>query len=172
MGGTEPDPPPRHENPILPQATIRVRKPPLSKEPDYSRMCPKCSSILKPAVVPAGHNISLLQCPLCYTTPLCKHCLYPCPDGTCTNQSCQVVSLLLTCDRVTDYESSVYGCALFRACPKCHTLMMHESGCNWVTCPQCRYSFCFICLRGTQEFNYHSSRTCSAQKAPRQRFQT
>ncbi|XP_053341419.1 uncharacterized protein LOC128512252 isoform X2 [Clarias gariepinus] len=149
---------------------------PLPKEPDYSRMCPTCSSPLKSAVVPAGRPTSLLQCPRCSTTPLCELCLHPCPDGTCTNQSCQVVSLLLTCDRVTKSTSKVYGCPVFRACPKCHNVMMHEKGCKYVSCAQCRHRYCFICLRMTEECkkdkDMYWSLTCSAPRAARQRFQT
>ncbi|KAM9440673.1 uncharacterized protein Hap1MRO34_025879 isoform 2-T3 [Clarias gariepinus] len=148
---------------------------PLPKEPDYSRMCPTCSSALKPAVVPAGRPTSLLQCPRCSTTPLCELCLYPCSDGTCTNQSCQVVSLLLTCDRVTKRDSNVYGCPVFRSCPKCYNVIMHQGGCKYVYCERCRYRYCFICLRMTEECkkdgNFYSL-FCSAPRAARQRFRT
>lgn len=137
--------------------------------------CSKCSSFLKPAVVPAGRTTSLL-CTQCSTTRLCEHCLFPCPDGTCTNQSCHVISLLLTCDQVTDKASSVYGCPLFRACPRCHDIMMHKSGCKYVTCAQCSHRYCFICLMNTEECvkgkNGYWSLTCSAPTAARQRFQT
>ncbi|KAG7314481.1 hypothetical protein KOW79_021784 [Hemibagrus wyckioides] len=78
---------------------------PPKQEIPTSMQCPKCSSFLKPAVVPAGGSTSLLQCPKCSTTPLCESCLYPCPDGTCTNKSCPIVSLLLTCERVNKLES-------------------------------------------------------------------
>ncbi|KAF4073296.1 hypothetical protein AMELA_G00257350 [Ameiurus melas] len=149
---------------------------PLPEEPDYSRMCPKCSTLLKPAVVPAGRTTTLLHCARCSTTPLCERCLYPCSGSACTNQSCQVVSLLLTCDRVTDSASKVYGCPLFRACPKCHNVMMHQSGCKYVMCGQCTNIYCFICLRIKQVCvkgeNLYFSLTCSAPRAARQRFQT
>lgn len=131
---------------------------------------------MKPAVVPAGCTSTLQYCPQCSTKPLCEHCLYPCSDGTCTNQLCQVVSLLLTCDQVTDSASHVYGCPLFRACPKCHNIMMHQSGCKYVMCGQCCHSYCFICLRIRQECvkdrNLYWSLTCSVPRAARQRFQT
>lgn len=129
-----------------------------------------------PAVLPAGWTTSLRQCPRCSTTPLCEKCLYSCPDGTCTNQSCQVVSLLLSCAEVTKSSSHVRGCPLFRACPKCRNVMMHDSGCKYVSCAQCMHSFCFICLRTRQvcavdKKNYWSL-SCSAPTAARQRFQT
>ncbi|KAK2816579.1 hypothetical protein Q7C36_022850 [Tachysurus vachellii] len=159
MGGTvsSQDDPPKLENPT-------------------SLECTNCSSILKPAVFPAGGSTSLLQCPQCSTTPLCGGCLYPCPDGTCTNKSCPVVSLLLACEQVTELSSKVYGCPLFRACPKCYRIMMHKTGCKYVTCSYCNHSYCFICLRSkqvcTKDMNKYWSLTCSAPKAARQRFQT
>ncbi|XP_046695472.1 uncharacterized protein LOC124379268 isoform X2 [Silurus meridionalis] len=184
------DPPPKQEDPTLLQSTLMgsiIQSPlllplplpqrlPLSEELDYSKMCPKCSSILTAAVVPAGQNTSLLQCPQCSTTPLCEHCLYPCPDGTCTNQACHIVSLLLTCDRVKETSSNVYGCPLFRACPKCHNLMSHAGGCKYVRCDKCSHGYCFICLRVSKECrkdrDKYFSLTCSVPKAARQRFQT
>lgn len=142
----------------------------------FALQCANCSSILKPAVFPAGGSTLLLQCPQCSSTPLCGGCLYPCPDGTCTNKSCPVVSLLLACEQVTELSSRVYGCPLFRACPKCHRIMMHEKGCKYVTCSYCKHSYCFICLRSrqvcTKDTNKYWSLTCSAPKAARQRFQT
>lgn len=127
-------------------------------------------------MVPAGRTTTLLHCARCSTTPLCERCLYPCSGSACTNQSCQVVSLLLTCDRVTDSASKVYGCPLFRACPKCHNVMMHQSGCKYVMCGQCTNIYCFICLRIKQvcvkDKDLYFSLTCSAPRAARQRFQT
>ncbi|XP_058239099.1 cullin-9 isoform X2 [Hemibagrus wyckioides] len=181
MGGaaSSQDDPPKQEIPTSMQTTESVTSilpMPLPQERDYSEMCPKCSSFLKPAVVPAGGSTSLLQCPKCSTTPLCESCLYPCPDGTCTNKSCPIVSLLLTCERVNKLESKVYGCPLFRACPNCHSIMMHERGCKYVFCAQCNHNYCFICLRTRQECtkdkNKYWSLTCSAPMAARQRFQT
>ena len=33
-----------------------------------------------------------------------------------------------------------------RACPHCFTTVSYENGCNEVTCKQCMYAFCIICL--------------------------
>ncbi|XP_060768545.1 E3 ubiquitin-protein ligase ARIH2-like [Neoarius graeffei] len=181
MGGTasSQDDPINKENPTSLQITMNSSSAEILPQPEEQgdrRKCPVCSSFLKPAVVPAGCTTSLLQCTRCSATPLCEHCLYPCPDGTCTNRSCPVISLLLTCDRVTDSLSEVCGCPLFRACPKCHNIMMHETGCMYMRCPQCKHKYCFICLRNREECekdeNNFRSLTCSAPTAARQRFQT
>ncbi|GAA6102219.1 uncharacterized protein LOC113531220 isoform X1 [Tachysurus ichikawai] len=179
MGGavSSQDDPPKLEIPTSLETTESVASmSALTEKSDNIRMCANCSSILKPAVFPAGGSTLLLQCPQCSSTPLCGGCLYPCPDGTCTNKSCPVVSLLLACEQVTELSSRVYGCPLFRACPKCHRIMMHEKGCKYVTCSYCKHSYCFICLRSrqvcTKDTNKYWSLTCSAPKAARQRFQT
>ncbi|XP_062845118.1 uncharacterized protein LOC134303596 [Trichomycterus rosablanca] len=147
---------------------------------------------------PCQENITLLECPLRFfnwmpvpdtsgrampfrqipkcpaVKPVCEHCLYPCPSGTCTNQSCQVVSVLQTCELVTDPESDVFGCPQFRACPKCHSLIMHVGGCNYVECGQCEHEYCFICLRSADECNDEDFFPCCSltHQAARQRFRT
>ncbi|KAG9281942.1 putative E3 ubiquitin-protein ligase RNF144A-B [Astyanax mexicanus] len=138
-----------------------------------------CSSSLKTVVNKAGHSPPPLQCPPCPAAhPLCEQCLYPCLSkgtATCTNNSCHLVATLLSCDLVTDPKSQVKGCPVFRACPKCHNLMMHTAGCKYVACTQCRHAFCFICLQNKAQCIGdidHWSLTCSKPTAPRQRFQT
>ncbi|XP_017555990.1 cullin-9 isoform X1 [Pygocentrus nattereri] len=145
--------------------------------------CPDCAYPLKPVLDTAGIRMPLLQCLQCPVgQPLCEQCLYPCsnnPDKstpTCTNSSCQLVSVLLTCAEVTDPSSRVMGCPLFRACPKCHSLMMHEGGCKYVACVNCQHRYCFICLESTKECRKDVGKywllTCSKPRAARQRFQT
>ncbi|KAL7838620.1 hypothetical protein AOLI_G00270240 [Acnodon oligacanthus] len=120
--------------------------------------CPVCASPLKPVLDTAGLPMPLLQCLQCpVSQPLCEQCLYPCSNNpaksttTCTNKSCQLVSVLLTCAEVTEPSSNVKGCPLFRACPKCRCLMMHERGCKYVACVNCQHRHCFICLRSSEE---------------------
>ncbi|XP_076867022.1 uncharacterized protein LOC143518425 isoform X2 [Brachyhypopomus gauderio] len=157
-----------------------------SKEPDVNleeqdviEKCPDCSSSLKPIMDKAGRPAALLRCPRCPGARLlCGQCLYLCPMGTpsCANQSCQLVSILLTCEKVTDPKSRVHGCPLFRACPGCRSLMMHERGCKYVTCAKCKHKFCFVCLRASAECRKDPSvywlLSCSQPRAARQRFHT
>ncbi|XP_036420265.1 uncharacterized protein LOC118803854 [Colossoma macropomum] len=157
--------------------------PTYSPSQETSLKCPDCTSPLKPILDTAGRPMPLLQCLQCPAgQPLCEQCLYPCsnnPDKsttTCTNKSCQLVLVLLTCEEVTDPLSKVKGCPLFRACPKCRSLMMHERGCKYVACMKCQHRYCFICLRSTVEcikdVNKYWSLSCSKPRAARQRFQT
>lgn len=138
---------------------------------DPTITCPVCSSALKPACTKG--TTELLQCTRCLTTQLlCGSCLYPCTSAACTNKLCPLVSTLLTCDLVSDPLSRVFGCPMFRACPKCHNLIMHEKGCKFVTCTSCFHWFCFICLQSdcyNDEANYWKL-TCTKLRAERQRF--
>ncbi|XP_050965526.1 probable E3 ubiquitin-protein ligase RNF144A-B isoform X2 [Labeo rohita] len=112
---------------------------------DPTNTCPVCVSALKPAYI-KGSSDKLLQCTQCPTAQLlCGSCLYPCTSAACTNTLCPLVATLLTCEVVSDPKSKVLGCPMFRACPKCHTLIMHEEGCKFVRCRSCRHRFCFIC---------------------------
>ena len=44
-----------------------------------------------------------------------------------------------TIDQITE-------CPIFRACPKCGTLLEHTDGCRNFNCWSCKTHFCFICL--------------------------
>ncbi|KAI4879490.1 hypothetical protein NFI96_034365 [Prochilodus magdalenae] len=151
---------------------------PVPEESELSRKCPHCSCTLKPVQDRAGRPSSRLQCPQCPASrALCEQCLYPCSKtSSCTNKSCQLVSVLLTCDQVTDPLSKVKGCPMFRACPKCRNLMMHDRGCKYVTCLKCQHRYCFICLESTDECRKDTTKywslTCAKPRAARQRFQT
>lgn len=136
--------------------------------------CPVCFSSLKPGYI-KGHTSALLQCTRCPAAPLlCGSCLYPCNSESpaCTNNLCPLVATLLTCGVVSDLKSKVFGCPEFRACPKCHNLIIHASGCKFVRCLSCKHRFCFICLQddcSTDREKYWSL-TCKKPRAQRQRF--
>lgn len=136
--------------------------------------CPVCFSSPKPSYK-TGQTDALPQCTQCAQF-LCGSCLYPCTtdSATCTNKLCPLVSTLLTCGVVTNPKSRVFGCPEFRACPKCHILIRHESGCKFVKCQSenCNHRFCFICLQD----DCHNDKekywllTCKKPRAERQRF--
>ncbi|XP_016401458.1 cullin-9-like [Sinocyclocheilus rhinocerous] len=139
---------------------------------DPTNTCPVCFSALKPAYI-KGTTDKLLQCTRCPTIQLlCGSCLYPCTSAACTNKLCPLVSTLLTCEVVSDPKSKVLGCPMFRACPKCHNLIMHEKGCKFVTCTSCFHRFCFICLQNdcSKDHANYWNLTCTKPRAERQRF--
>ncbi|XDV20498.1 hypothetical protein PO909_025815 [Leuciscus waleckii] len=127
----------------------------------------------KPACIKGCTTSELLHCTQCLTTQLlCSSCLYPCTSAACPNKLCPIVSTLLTCEVVSDPKSKVHGCPMFRACPKCHNLIMHEQGCKFVRCSSCNYRFCFICLQDdcSKDAANYWLLTCTKQRAERQRF--
>ncbi|KAI1898792.1 hypothetical protein AGOR_G00076010 [Albula goreensis] len=109
----------------------------VESHPDVYKKCPSCCCVLKRPLDSAGQPCLSVQCPQCPPPrQLCWACLSPwlfpneAGAGHCSNGSCGLVAMLLNCDIVTDPKSKVYGCPLFRACPKCHGLIMHTKGCN------------------------------------------
>lgn len=44
--------------------------------------------------------------------------------------------------------------ALLRTCPKCKISFSKSDGCNKITCPQCKYSMCFICRADIRREKY------------------
>jgi len=136
---------------------------------------PVSFSALKPACIKGCTTSELCHWTQCLTTQLlCSSCLYPCTSDACTNKLCPLVSTLLNCEVVSDPKSKVLGCPMFRACPKCHNLIMHEKGCKFVKCTSCKHTFCFICLQDdcSKDPAHYWSLTCTKQRAERQRFFT
>ncbi|XP_066578706.1 uncharacterized protein LOC136768407 isoform X2 [Amia ocellicauda] len=144
--------------------------------PDLYKMCPSCAHILKRASESTGTPRLYTQCPRCAPHLFCWECHSPwgAPDSTCPNASCAVVATLLSCPTVTDPLSQVRGCPLFRACPKCHALILHHSGCKYVCCKSCFYNFCFICLESSKKCReakeLYFSLKCKKPRAARQTF--
>jgi hypothetical protein len=44
--------------------------------------------------------------------------------------------------------------ALLRTCPKCRISFSKSDGCNKITCPQCKYSMCYICRADIRREKY------------------
>ncbi|XP_036378960.1 probable E3 ubiquitin-protein ligase RNF144A [Megalops cyprinoides] len=145
--------------------------------------CPACPGVLLCPLNSEGQPYQFSQCSqMPQLHHFCTSCLSPwlpsseASGGCCSNRSCQVVSTLLTCDTVKDPQSRVFGCPVFRACPKCYSLIMHTKGCKYVTCPTCHHRFCFMCLQRSEECqkakDLYWSLSCTKPMAERQRFLT
>lgn len=57
-----------------------------------------------------------------------------------------------------DSETANWIRANTQECPKCHSIIEKNGGCNHMTCKQCRYEFCWVCLgswdaHGNQYYN-------------------
>ncbi|KAL4659926.1 hypothetical protein GN956_G204, partial [Arapaima gigas] len=145
--------------------------------------CPKCPGILRASLNSAGCPLQYTQCSQLPESHLfCRFCLAPWKPihengmERCSNQSCEVVFTLLTCETVTNPSSKVLDCPIFRACAMCHSLIMHVDGCKYVSCQQCQYKFCFICLEDTkvckQDKELYWALSCKKPRAKRQTFVT
>ncbi|XP_063058557.1 E3 ubiquitin-protein ligase RNF19B-like [Engraulis encrasicolus] len=141
--------------------------------------CRTCSSALHPVQGSKSQSstVVVVRCLTCPGKPFtCGTCLSLWqgtpgdPMSHCPNKKCAVVGTLLTCGLITTPGSLVNGCPQLRACPNCYSLIMHDgTGCNNVDCPNCGYSFCYICLRSSLECrSYH----CSIDTTRRQWFST
>ncbi|XP_061091172.1 probable E3 ubiquitin-protein ligase RNF144A isoform X2 [Conger conger] len=144
--------------------------------PDIYKKCPSCSCVLKRPLDSTNQPFQFVQCSQCSPPQhFCWSCLAPwlfsnkASAGHCSNKSCGLVAMLLNCDMVINKKSDVFGCPLFRACPKCHAPIMHARGCKYVSCSHCNHRFCFICLEQFGTCTY-SSGVCK--RTDRQRFVT
>ncbi|KAJ8254768.1 hypothetical protein GJAV_G00197150 [Gymnothorax javanicus] len=147
--------------------------------PHMYKKCPSCGSILKRPVDDSDQPCQSVRCSQCAPPQhFCWSCLGPwvfsneASAGSCSNKSCGLVATLLNCDMVVDKRSAVFGCPLFRACPKCRGLIMHIKGCKNVKCSNCKHCFCFICLEAIAAGNACSYDICKKGRAGRQRFVT
>ncbi|KAF7688890.1 hypothetical protein HF521_013697 [Silurus meridionalis] len=69
-------------------------------------------------------------------------------SSSCTLQNCALRAALLSDTRISDRNSSAFGCPYFRACPRCNALLTHNGqGCPNIKCPKCNTYFCFRCLQ-------------------------
>ncbi|XP_054916252.1 uncharacterized protein DDB_G0292642-like [Poeciliopsis prolifica] len=72
----------------------------------------------------------------------------------CENDDCHNSALktLRECPEVQiKLAGGVKGCPSVRACPTCGSLLQHTGkGCKDVSCPRCKMTFCFGCLKSAQ----------------------
>lgn len=71
--------------------------------------------------------------------------------------TCKITSLWLQRCR-DDSETANWIRANTQECPKCHSTIEKNGGCNHMNCKQCRYEFCWVCLgtwasHGNQYYN-------------------
>ncbi|CAN6637781.1 E3 ubiquitin-protein ligase Hel1p [Trichomonascus vanleenenianus] len=59
-----------------------------------------------------------------------------------------------------DSETSNWIAANTKDCPKCHSTIEKNGGCNHMTCKKCRYEFCWMCM-GDWEAHGSSYYNCS-----------
>uniref|UniRef100_A0A3B3V2K2 RING-type domain-containing protein n=1 Tax=Poecilia latipinna TaxID=48699 RepID=A0A3B3V2K2_9TELE len=94
----------------------------------------------------------------------------------CENDDCHNSALktLRECPEVKiKTVNGVKGCPSVRACPTCGSLIQHTGiGCKNISCPRCKMSFCFGCLKTISECRTTGTHNvygvCSIDIVPRQ----
>jgi len=114
--------------------------------------CPKCET--KGYV---KNDIKTFQC----TRESCKYKSCPlCKERDHLGQKCSEVEKEVETNARNDVEEAMAS-ALVRKCPKCSVASIIESGCNKMTCPQCRTTWCYLCRGVTDTSTSHWSKGCS-----------
>jgi len=115
---------------------------------DMFEWCPNC---------PSGIFLSERSC----TAVSCPDCR----EGWCSLCKLQSHSQL-TCEEakikqgIDEQENNVWKAQNSKQCPKCKVHIQKSQGCSHITCRQCNYQFCWICLGkyqpGKHTFNINS----------------
>lgn len=63
----------------------------------------------------------------------------------CGYNNCNTTNEVLT--KCKEKQIGDVACPSRRGCPHCFAIIEHKEGCRHMTCCDCKYEFCFICLR-------------------------
>jgi ariadne-1 len=124
------------------------------------RFCP-AANCEKVVMSTDSHSQSVVRCSCSFV--FC----FDCGEESHAPTSClQLSSWTEKC--MSDGESSKWIFANTKKCPKCHKRIEKNHGCNHMTCTQCRYEFCWICMgdwRNHSNCNRYSSDNASEKTA-------
>jgi len=114
------------------------------------KYCPNCKIIVQR---PTDLTMFRVRCSACSGSDFCFVCCKPWKGGgfqVCGNPNCSAEYLnkvLKECPmKQPDYWPQGSKVPSLRACPKCLTLIQHESKCKHMKCVNCSTDFCFSCL--------------------------
>lgn len=68
------------------------------------------------------------------------------PDGQCREYNQAILDQIILKDK--------NGRVRFKQCPNCNVLIEKNEGCNNMTCSNCEYPFCWLCMRKYEEDHY------------------
>ncbi|KAI9354921.1 hypothetical protein BD770DRAFT_428689 [Pilaira anomala] len=110
---------------------------------DFLRWCPApdCEYAIE-CTVPSTSLNSIVPTVEC----LC-HCRFCFGCGLDDHQPCICILVkkwLQKCE--DDSETANWISAHTKECPKCHSTIEKNGGCNHMTCRKCRYEFCWVCM--------------------------
>ncbi|KAJ5072679.1 e3 ubiquitin-protein ligase ari5-related [Anaeramoeba ignava] len=97
---------------------------------------PGCGKAVNSSMITRGSNV---QCScgyrFCFKCSGEAHSPSTCEQYATWNKKCQ-----------DDSETYNWLLANTKPCPKCHTQIEKNGGCNHMTCRKCHYEFCWVCL--------------------------
>eukprot|EP01129_Flabellula_baltica_P013251 TRINITY_DN611_c0_g1_i1.p1 TRINITY_DN611_c0_g1~~TRINITY_DN611_c0_g1_i1.p1 ORF type:complete len:262 (-),score=27.20 TRINITY_DN611_c0_g1_i1:43-828(-) len=112
------------------------------------RWCPNPMSCGNAMIVESGFDLKKIKCRVCEYS-FCGLCSEEAHEGSCEENK---KSLEYNDD---DFEFYYWSRKNSSNCPNCHIRIQKNSGCNHMTCSNCRFQFCWLC-KG--EYNaYHFS---------------
>jgi hypothetical protein len=110
--------------------------------------CPTCQNN---CVKPDDLRYFRVSCGACRKQDWCWQCEQVWKGGgftVCGNPDCitnELNNFLKNCEE-TVVSGNIKVPAL-RACPKCYSLIGHQSACKHMKCKECAQEFCFVCLK-------------------------
>ena len=124
------------------------------------QQCPSCQSFCQRKET----DNPQVNCTICLREQkkyfhFCWYCLRkwinPVDSKICGNEACKRVEIeqLMKSPKkeFRDSKGKTVSVPAIRGCPSCFTIIEHRSGCNEMTCNNCRAVFCFICLTKTDD---------------------
>lgn len=135
------------------------------------KACPHCST---ECVRPEGLAMYRVNCGSCGGGDWCFMCSGKWVNGgftVCGSSSCPSANINRTLQRCKEKDGYGVKFPAVRACPRCTTFIAHDVACKHMTCHECAYEFCFVCLKTKVNGSWPcGSYSAQCSPAPRQRF--
>lgn len=104
------------------------------------------------ALITVEENSPMVVCYACYSS-WCTRCQVPWHgDMTCEEYRRYVLSKVT--EVAEDLANNRWMSTMTKACPQCCVNIEKNEGCNHMTCSQCWYEFCWVCLKDWECSHY------------------
>ncbi|TDL20140.1 hypothetical protein BD410DRAFT_791225 [Rickenella mellea] len=130
----------------------------VAANPDY-RFCPHPSCTETVYCQGARGSLLLTQVPTVKCRADHTFCFGCGLDSSHRPAICKIASMWI--DAKEDSGTSQWIKANTRTCPKCNNSIEKSGGCNRMLCRQCKYQFCWMCMKNWDVHGYNNS-VCNA----------